>query len=82
MAEFEDDKFIVIPTKYLERMSTTARIQLAAVMNAVEKARVKDKVVNLYPEYYVVNRDEPYAEDILSTILLGEERKERENGKG
>jgi hypothetical protein len=82
MAEFEKDKFIVIPTKYLERISTTARIQLAAVMNAVEKVRGKDKVVNLYPEYYVVNQDEPYAEDVLSVILRGEERKERENGKG
>jgi hypothetical protein len=82
MAEFEDDKFIVIPTKYIERLSMTARIQLVAVMGAVEKVRVKDKVVNLYPEYYVVNRDEPYAEDVLSIILRGEERKERENGKG
>ena len=28
-------------------------------------------------QFYVCNKDEPYAEDVISTILHGEEDKER-----
>ena len=80
MAAFEDSKFIVIPTKYLDRLTVTARVQLRTVLNRVQRLRAKDGKES-ENKYYVVNRNEPYADDVLNTILLGEERKERENGK-
>ena len=80
MAAFEDSKFIVIPTKYLDRLTVTARVQLRTVLNRVQGLRAEDGKES-ENKYYVVNRNEPYADDVLNTILLGEERKERENGK-
>lgn len=77
MAEFEEDRFVVIPRKYVERLSMTARLYLTQMVRQVRAMREQDGKTG-EPLYYVVNRDEPYAEDVLSTILLGEERKERE----
>ena len=77
MAVFEDDKFIVIPTKYLDRLSMTLRGQLKYITARVRDLRIEDRKHNLDPRYYVVNQDEKYALDVLNTILLGEERKER-----
>ena len=80
MAVFEDDKFLVIPVKYLDRMSVTTRGHLYAVMERLRKLREGDGK-DTDNQYYVVNQDEPYANDVLNTILLGEERKEKRDGK-
>ena len=72
--KFEDDKFIVIPTKYLEEVSQTVRVHLDSVLERVRALRLLDKK-DPYPKYYVCNRDEDYAEDVLNEILRGEERK-------
>ena len=79
MATFEEDRFVVIPRKYVERLSMTARLALTQMVRQVRAMREQDAGEPVpCSKYYVVNRDEPYAEDVLSTILLGEERKERE----
>ena len=81
MPEFDDDKFIVIPTKYLDRLSMTLRGQLKYITARVRDLRIEDRKHNLDPRYYVVNQDKDYALDVLNTILLGEERKERRDGE-
>ena len=75
--KFEDDKFLVLPTKYVDQLSTTQKGQLRYIFARVEALRVSAGKTELDPKYYVVNQDEPYALDVLNTILLGEERKER-----
>ena len=82
MARFEDDKFIVLPTKYVEQMPSTLKTQLAYVCDRVRTLRSDAKgEYTPVPKYYVCNQDEPYAQDVLNTILLGEERKEAEHGQ-
>lgn len=77
MAVFEEDKFIVIPTKYLGQLTQTAYLQLVRVLDRVSNLRAAAGKREA-AKYYVVNRDEPYAEDVLNIILLGEERKEKQ----
>jgi hypothetical protein len=76
MAEYSYDKFFVIPFNYAEEMPLTARGHLIAVMEQLAKLRTRDGV-STAPRYYVVSRDEPYGDEVLNTILLGEERKEK-----
>ena len=78
MAGYEKDKFLVIPTKYLSRMSRTTRGQLKYILTQLEAIRRRDGNENTRPKYYVVNQDEPYSEQVLDIILAGEEKKERE----
>ena len=79
MAAFEEDRFVVIPRKYVERLSMTARLALTQMVRQVRAMREQDAGEPVpYSKYYVVNRDEPYAEDVLNIILLGEERKEKQ----
>ena len=73
-AEFQDDKFIVIPTKYLSLLASTVRGQLNYVLNRVRALRVSQGKGH-HPGYYVVRRDEPYANEVLKMILKGEEEK-------
>ena len=76
MAGYEKDKFLVIPTKYLPRMSRTIRFQLKYILTQLESIRRRDGNENMRPEYYVVNQDEPYADQVLDIILAGEDEKE------
>ena len=78
-AKFEDDKFVVIPTKYIVDLPTTARIQLRYILHQVGRLREAAGKTDLDPKYYVVNRDEPYADEVLGTILLGEKHKGKKN---
>ena len=78
MDGLDDDKFIVIPKETMERLSMTARGQLGYMMSQINTMREKDAGGPVpSPRYYVVNQDEPYADEVLNTILLGEKRKER-----
>lgn len=76
MAEFEDNKFIVVKMDDYMRLSITNRGKLLGVLDMIQKTRLKDGR-DPEPKYYVCNRDEPYSMDVLNTILKGEERKER-----
>ena len=76
MVEFEDNKYIVIKTQDFKNLSMTNRGALIGVLDKIQRDRLalgKDPE----PKYYVCNQDEPYAIDVLNTILKGEERKER-----
>lgn len=50
--------------------------ELSALIKVVEQYRqANGKPLN---KYYICNKDEPYAEEVLSVILKGEVRKELE----
>jgi hypothetical protein len=78
MASFIEDKFLVLPTKYLDQLSTTNKAHLNYILNRIKVMREEQGKTDS-PKYFVCNQDEPYANDVLNTILLGEERKERDN---
>ena len=75
--KFEDDKFLVLPTKYIQILSMTMRGQLTYIANRVQTLRQNSSRGD-HPGYYVCSRDEPYAEDVLNEILRGEERKTKQ----
>ena len=64
MTKFEDDKFIVINTKYLT-YSKIPRNVLGTWFFLL------DQMNRYVPDnkYYVCNQDEPYAQDVLDIIL-------------
>ena len=64
MAEFED-KFFVINRKHLKRIPPFVRPIIREAMRHIPDNK-----------YYVCNQDEPYAQDVIQTILKGEECKE------
>jgi hypothetical protein len=68
IAAFGNNKFIVINRKHLEGVDTTVLVAFYHLLGAVNKGHTHNK-------YYVCNQDEPYADDIITAILEGEEWK-------
>jgi hypothetical protein len=77
VAEFEDEKFIVLPMKYVNEMPSYLQADLGEVLSNIAWQR-EQQGFNPEAKYYVCNRDEPYAEEVLRVILTGEEDKEDE----
>jgi len=76
MPVFEDNKFIVIPTKYLAQLAITNRVNLERLLDRIENLRLADRK-DPNPRYYVCNVDEPYAREVHDAILKGEKLKEK-----
>ena len=69
-------KFTVIKNEDIRKYLTKEQIgQLLTISSVIQAGRMKDGKTagNLY---YVVNQDEPYAEDVLQLILKGEDNKQ------
>lgn len=78
MAKVIEDKFIVIKIEDVDRYLTEEDSWiLVRLQQAILAGREKEnKKLN---DYWVCNRDEPYADKIIQTILEGEANKEIEN---
>jgi hypothetical protein len=74
--DIDEDKYIVIPTKYIEQLSQSVRLNLLYALDRIRLMRERDGKIEP-AKYYVVKQDEPYAESVRSTILINEERKQR-----
>lgn len=73
--EYKTDTHVVIKRNdALTLLTVGEQIQLA---NILEKIRLKRFTAgkNPKPEYYIVNKDEPYADKIFEEIRKGEEAK-------
>lgn len=75
MAQFEDDKFLVLKWGDIRDHLPAPRIQwLESICDEIGAGRQmmgKERV----NQYYVCNRDEPYAREILVAIMRGEDDK-------
>ena len=71
-AQCEEDKFIVINKKHLDKMPWGLRRRLILTL---------EEVIENLPghKYYVCNQDEPYAQKVINTILAGESEKLQES---
>lgn len=69
MAKYQEGKFIVINKKNLKKLNEAQHFYLTLLLGKLEDGN----------KYYVVNQDEPYAEEVLNIILKGEEGKEKES---
>jgi hypothetical protein len=72
--EFDPDKYVVIPRKYLKLLALTHRVHLIGVLERVQKMRGR-LTKEPDPAYYVCKQDEPYADKVLEIILQGEKEK-------
>lgn len=66
-AKYEENKYMVIPWKYLVGIDQSIIDQIAD--HALKTG------FNLESKYYVCNQDEPYADKVLDVILEGETAK-------
>lgn len=67
----EMERYIVIPTKYLEFFSESEKEGLKLVIDAVTSIRrASNKEVD--PNYIVCKETEPYAQSVWNLILAGE----------
>lgn len=69
MAEFQEDKYIVIPTKYVDKMPVQVRHRLLDIQNEIRELR-KFEGKSDWPKYLVGKQSEPYAEEVKDLILL------------
>jgi hypothetical protein len=82
MAEYENDKFIVVSWKRVHELkkspfSEFADKFLSALMQFGTMFEMySGKEVPI--KYYVCNQDEPYAQKVIDVILEGEREKEKE----
>ena len=76
MAEYEDNKFLVLKVEDVMRLEKEDRERLNMLLYRIGSNR-ENQGKNPDPKYYACNQDEPYAIDVLDVILRGEERKER-----
>ena len=68
--EIKDDTHIVLKVEDVEQLSTHDQFNLHMIIENVKKLRTSQgKKINAY---YVVNRDEPYAEKVFDAIKSGE----------
>lgn len=81
MAKFEEGKFLVLNMKDVKKLSTRGMMMLGDICNEIKEMR-RAEGRELNPLYHVCNRDEPYAEKVLATILLGEDVKEKNASAG
>lgn len=79
MTEFEEGKFLVLKWSDIEKLSITNRGMVYAIIEKIGKLRCREGR-DPDPKYYVCNRDEPYSMDVLNMILIGEDKKERNDG--
>ena len=69
MITFEDDKYIIIKKSDLEEFLTDDEISnIELYLNTI---LLKKNLTN-HHKYYVCNRDEPYAKDVIMLIMKGE----------
>ena len=79
MAKLELDKYLVLKWSDLDRLAITNRGMVGAIIEKVSKIREAEGR-DTDPRYYVCNQDEPYAQQVIDTILAGEDAKEAGNG--
>lgn len=75
MAKYEE-KFIVFNKSDLIRAKISKDLirALNDIDNQIQLSRIRRKA-NQFPKYYVCNQDEPYAQEVIDTILNGEKVK-------
>ena len=61
-AEFEPNKFIIINTKEIHKLSNLQQNHLICILNTIDSSN----------KYYCCNEDEPYSHLVLDIILQGE----------
>lgn len=62
-------KFFVLNLKHLPDLSNESRVKVEEAMRCVADELIPHS-------YYVCNRDEPYAQKVIDTILKGEDQKQ------
>lgn len=77
-AEYEE-KFIVINTKRFDEMGGLLPVVKELLDKISNLERVYEVMTNrkMDQKYYVVNQDEPYADEVFRLILDGETKKNR-----
>lgn len=71
MRNTKEDSYIVVKRKDLHNLTTTEQDIVEMLLNKARGLKPTNK-------YYVVNTDEPYADEVLQTILIGERQKRPE----
>ena len=74
-AEFHEDKYIILKRETLTLLTPVERNGLEKAILQLEVAMLKNKIPT-DNKYYVCNRDEPYAPEVIRLILEGEYNKE------
>jgi hypothetical protein len=69
MAEFEE-KFFVVNYKHLNGLSPYYRGIVSLLIGILDRTIPKNR-------YYVCNQEEPYAKEVIDTILRDENEKEK-----
>ena len=70
-AEFHEDKFLVLKTADIEHyLNYNQKLEFQDCLRAIKRGREIEKKPGVN-KYYVCNRDEPYAEDVIRLILQG-----------
>jgi D-alanyl-D-alanine dipeptidase len=76
-SEIKEKTHVVLKLKDIAYLSPSLQADLRHICRKVIELRdIMQKEPN--PEYFVVNKDEPYAEKILEAILEGERNKQNE----
>ena len=89
MAKYEE-KFIVINRKHIEELNDThvdgflrdapESVMLFKALEEFRNAYEENTGKKLDQKYYVVNQDEPYADNVIKMILYHENKKELRDG--
>ena len=75
-AEFHEDKYIILKKEYVESLLTDEEQQVLQDVIAALHKKQKEHNIQTDSKYYVCNRDESYARDVIKIILEGEYSKE------
>ena len=83
MADIKEDEFVVINKKFLRELAikapTHGTLAVADFVDALNTILLKIKIATgkdlSNHKYIVCNKDEPYADKVLQTILEGEDLK-------
>jgi len=68
-----EDKFLVLKREDLDKLSPELKAMINHICLQYDRIRAREgKSVN---RYYVVNQDEPYAEEVANLIAAGEAAK-------
>lgn len=80
---FEDNKFIVFPSKYIFGLGNLEVINAIGIIEReCDRLRAGEGKPPIGAnKYFVCNQDEPYAQELLRVILKGEDKKQSQSTK-
>lgn len=77
MTEIKNNTHFIIKCDDVKYLSKTQSKHLLVILARIASCRMREKK-NPINDYYICNKDEPYADEVLKVILRGEDAKVQE----